>query len=1448
MKPKRMLPWSLANGAPLRLFVTLVPLFAAAAPALGQNLLPITSDTTLNSAATYDGYDPENPSLYIPTSPHFESNGQRDAVIVNNGATLTLDAGAALAVKNDDNLTAFMRVGAYGSNGTLLIGNDASLFIGQASRYANLQIGQGAGTTGTVTQTGGTVNVLGSMNVGVNGGSGSYTISGGSLTIDNADDAGHTSLVSIGFNNYSSGTSTGTFNLNGGLVELKAHPVEVSPGVFQDGSTGLIIGNRTNVALASYGGGASGSGNGVFNQTAGTLRVGAGTGFYLSGFGNGVYNFTGGTLEIGGNSLQAKYGGGAATGTYDFNFSGGTIKVAGSDLDTSVDADLGANAISTIDTNGLNATWRGNLTGTGLHQIGQGGSALVKTGAGTLTFTGSSRVLDTFAVTGGSVRQTAGDTSAVEFMAGTGTGNTGAYIMDGGTLTINASTTSGGGAVAGSFRVGDYGGTGTFTQNAGTVEFTTNSALNIGNQGGNGTYNLTGGTLILGGGNNVIGRSTVGNPASTGVMNVSGGLLEITNNSALIIGNNISGGPAGSGALVQTGGIVHVDAGSSLYVSGFGPGSYSLNGGTLEVGGNGLKARYNNTTSTYAFNFGGGTIKVTGSDLTSAVDADLTAGKTSVIDTNGLNATWSGNLAAAGLHQVDFGGNLLVKSGAGTLTLSGASRVLDSFAITGGGARQTAGATSAVEFMVGTGNGNTGSYVMDGGTLDVNASTRADNTTAVAGSFRVGDFGGTGTFTQNAGTVTVNENGALNIGNQGGTGTYNLNGGTLNLSGGLNTLGRSTGANPASTGTLNITGGALNLTDNSSLINGNNIVGAALGTGTIHQTGGTVHVDAGSNLYISGYGNGVYDLNGGTLEVGGNSLHARYSNTTSTYAFNLGGGTLKVVGSDLSSAVDAALVAGTTSTINTNALNATWSGNLTSAGAHQADDGGSQLVKSGTGTLTFSGASRVLESFAVTGGSVRQTAGATSSSEFMVGAGNGNIGSYVMDGGSLTVNASTKADNTTPVAGSLRIGDFGGTGVFTQNAGTVTTSSNVSLNIGNQGGDGTYNLNGGTLTLNGLLNTIGRSAVGKPASTGALNLSGGTLNVASGASLILGNSLNGGAQGTGTVTQTGGTLHVDGAAALYLSAIGTGTYNLDGGTLEVGGSSLQVSYGGGTPVANDFNLGGGTVKIIGSNLSTDVVGKLKASTTSTINTNGYDATFAGFTGTGTLTKTGAGTLISNGAATVGGLNIQQGTFRANQALTIGSGGLTIATGAHLVANTTLQSLPGAFMHVTGVLNGSGTLNVATTIQSGGTYSPGNSPGAMNIGADFTIEAGATFAWELGDNSTSGPGTTFDMTTVTAGNFSLENGSIFNIALLGSANYSDVFWTSDQSWVVVDNTGTGTLEVGNVIILADPASAALGHFDLVNSGNTLTLNWTAVPEPSSALLLLTVVPWLGRRRR
>src|SRR5262249_21201030 len=103
---------------------------------------------------------------------------------------------------------------------------------------------------------------------------------------------------------------------------------------------------------------------GVINQTGGTLRVHNGSTLYLTGANSSssVYNLNGGTLEIGGNSLKAGYGG--TSNPYQFNLGGGPIKVIQTAPLTSVNATL-TGGVSTIDTNGLGATWSGVLSGAG---------------------------------------------------------------------------------------------------------------------------------------------------------------------------------------------------------------------------------------------------------------------------------------------------------------------------------------------------------------------------------------------------------------------------------------------------------------------------------------------------------------------------------------------------------------------------------------------------------------------------------------------------------------------------------------------------------------------------------------------------------------------------------------------------------------------------------------------------------------------------------------------------------------------------------------------------------------------------------------------------------------------------------------------------------------------------------------------------------------------------
>jgi len=1380
----------------------------------------LTVNGTLNTITDTEVFAGELFPL-TPGDVGYESTAQRNALVVTGGGELRLSSGADVWVKNDDNHTAFLRVG-YGSDasgdGTLTIQSGATLRVGSATRYANFQLGQGSGVTGTVNQTGGAATFIGSLNVGVNGGTGIYNVSGGTLTFDNAGAgaANQTSLISIGFNNSISGTSSGTMNISGGLVQVTAP--------HDGGSISFIIGNAALNALQAYSGtsdnnGNAGAGNGTVTQTGGTFSIGAGGTLYLSAYGNGVYNLSGGTLQVGGSGLQAQYGNHSEF-TYDFNLGGGTIQVTGSDLTTSVNANLVGGTVSTIDTNGLNGTWSGNLAGVGLHQIDFGGSSLVKTGAGTLTFSGTgttARVLDTFSVTDGTLAQTAGGTSAVELMVGSGTGSTATYNLSGGTLTINDSTKIDNSTiVVGSFRVGDFGGTGTFNQTSGTLN---TPALNVGNQGGHGTYNLSGGTLNLNAGLSTLGRTsggTVTNGGSTGQMTVSGtGVLNINAGAELVLSNwsdNLNASQ-GTGTLTQTGGVINVDNAAYLKITGWGTGTYNFNGGTLQIGDDSLVGVFFGEGGTYHFNLGGGTIKVTGANLVTDVNANLTAGTTSTINTNNLNATWSGNLTGAGLHQIDFGGSALVKTGAGTLTFSGTgttARVLDTFAVTGGSVDQTAGNTSAVEFMVGTGTSNTGAYVMDGGTLTINPSTRVDNVTAVAGSFRVGDFGGTGTFTQNAGTVTVANNGALNIGNQGGTGTYNLTGGTLTLNSGNHVVGRSTSGKPASTGTLNVSGGTLVIDNGGHLILGNNIedAGTNFGTGTLTQTGGVIRILDGG-LYVGASGNGTYNLNGGTLEVAGAGLLGRYGSgaAAGVSAFNFGSATIKAIGSTgMTASVNATLVAGAVSLIDTNGLSTTWSGNLIGTGTHQVADGGNALAKIGAGTLFLSGATRTLDTFIAAAGTTQQTAGATTVGEFMTGSGNGSIATFEMNGGTLLVTSSLAANNTTVVPGSFRVGDFTGTGTFTQAGGTVTVGSSTSdaaLTIGNQGGNGTYNLNGGTLRISGGNSVIARSTGANGTSTGVLNISGaGTLlEITDGSALINGNNTFGRTDGNATITQSAGTVRVT-SGGLYIAGYSAGTYNFTGGTIEAGGTNgLKARYNTST-ADSTFNFGGGTIKVIGSNLTTDILATLTAGVTSTVNTNGFDATFSGtLNGAGlhtatyggnTFAKTGAGTLTLTGATRVfDTFNVAAGTAHQTTGVTTA---LELKAGAGV---TTTYEMAG------GTLNIKGSTQVDNTTAVAGTLVVGDAGGTGTFTQTAgTVTVGSTGDGELLIGREGGSGTY----TLSGGTLKLSGGQ----SVLSRSNA-----THAASAASFNLSGAGTL-----LELINGASLVIGN-DVSSGGATGT---------------------------
>ena len=241
-----------------------------------------------------------------------------------------------------------------------LSGTTTTLTVGQA------QIGNAG--AGTLTQSGGTHTVGGTLYVGYNAGAtGTYNLSGGTITANESQlgnggtgtftqsggtHATNTSLF-LGLNN-----GSGTYNLSGGTLA------------------------PANYLSVGYSGSGSGVGTGVFNQSGGTVTTGTVFVGTLAGS-TGTYNLDGGTLTATGVH------GGSGTSTLTFN--GGTLQASADNanfLGGLTTAQI-RDGQTTFDTDGHNVTVSQSLSHAGLSGDQATDGGIAKRGAGTLTFTGN---------------------------------------------------------------------------------------------------------------------------------------------------------------------------------------------------------------------------------------------------------------------------------------------------------------------------------------------------------------------------------------------------------------------------------------------------------------------------------------------------------------------------------------------------------------------------------------------------------------------------------------------------------------------------------------------------------------------------------------------------------------------------------------------------------------------------------------------------------------------------------------------------------------------------------------------------------------------------------------------------------------------------------------------------------------------------------------------------
>ena len=251
---------------------------------------------------------------------------------------------------------------------------------------------------------------------------------------------------------------------------------------------------------------------------------------------------------------------------------------------------------------------------------------------------------------------------------------------------------------------------------------------------------------------------------------------------------------------------------------------------------------------------------------------------------------------------------------------------------------------------------------------------------------------------------------------------------------------------------------------------------------------------------------------------------------------------------------------------------------------------------------------------------------------------------------------------------------------------------------------------------------------------------------------------------------------------------------------------------------------------------------------------GTDFSAAAITGSGAFTQAGTGTTTLNASNSYTGLTtVTAGTLILSGGGVIGNGGVSVNGGEFKVNGTTTSAVNVA----TGAtVSGSGTVgNLA--IASGGTLSPGNSPGIINTG-NFTLAIGANLSMEINGTSAPVAGSNYDQANV---NGSVSLGGNLTLTLSGSAP------TNGNLYFLINNDGAGAISSsfanvnsgslsnnteftlgGQRWFISYAANYNSGIGSTFTGGNDVALY--AVPEPATWALLafsLTTVMVLRRRR-
>jgi autotransporter-associated beta strand protein len=942
----------------------------------------------------------------------------------------------------------------------------------------------GTSTSGTLNYTGAadtytrgfTVNAGGGKII--NAGTGLLTIGtgnitdGGTLTFSAANANGITvnSLIS----------STGGVTINstgGGTVTLTANNSYA-------GLTTLTAGTLT---LSG-----ANTGSGGVTLTAGTLNINnAGTSATNSSLGTGLFTINGGTIDntsagaftLATNNTQTWGGNFAFTGTKDLNLGTGAVTLSGTRTVTVNGGNLtvGGAIGDSGSTFGVTKAGVGTLTLTG----GNTYTGTTTINAGTLQISGGSAIADTGLVTLGTSTANTFDVQTSEIIGALGGGNASIGVVNlasGKTLTLSSGTQTYSGTFSGTGTLKIDGANETIasavtldTVNLTSGALTLSSAntitngltisggiLNIGNDNalGTGTLTINGGTLqaasstaraptvtqINVGGDFTIGGTNTGALSFSAPVDLGGATRQVTDNnttnSTTFSGIISNGGltKLGNGQLNLAGtssntytGLTTVTAGTlglgkSASINAFG-GDLTINGGAVvysAANDNQIIDSAKVTISSGTLTFGArnetiGETATPASGLALSGTGAITISSGTVQIANSMSMTGGTvTLTGAGAFQANtefnFSGGTIDFTGAGALNLRGGTGTGITYSSSGTTTAQitnssgtgsvslntAASATTvfniadaptvATEMVIAvpiTGLGKNLQKTGAGVLVLSGANTYTGTTTITNGTLQLGNAGTTGSLSTSS-TIVDNANFTIKRSNTVTQGT-DFSGAAITGSGSFTQAGTGT-----TVLTANTYSGGTTVNDGLLQLNSSTALGSTSGSLTVNAASGNAAI-----LDLNGNSISVGNLTGTGGNIWNNGPNAGSSTVTLTIGTgNTGGGNYQGVISNNNGAAPLAKIALTKTGTGTITL----SGANTYTGATTVNGGGTLFINgdqtAATGATTVTGAGTVLGGTGTIGGNV--TVGGSNTATIIEG-GTGSTGQTLTVKGSLTM-------------------------------------------------------------------------------------------------------------------------------------------------------------------------------------------------------------------------------------------------------------------------------------------------------------------------------------------------------------------------------------------------------------------------------------------------------------